>query len=308
MEHVEDMEYVWEMDAEEDHEVFLLCPSLERKTGEDTLRIVLNEMRSSATLCDAVLSVEDEKLSVHKNVFSAISPYYRALFTRWSSLDQTEYTVNGISSKSMELLIHYMYTQDIQVNITEAKALLVTADYLLIQDLSYDCQDFLKSHINRENCLEIWKFADIHSFHKLRDEAHMYVLHHFEACVQSPCNRFFELTAEELCDILEKDELNITHEKTAFEAVIKWIKHEPSVRTQHITALLLKTKGGVNVADCLNTVAGYEHCHHNQQELFTRWSSLDQMEYTITHIHSFHKLQDEAYMYMLRNFGACVMS
>ncbi|GAA6072450.1 kelch-like protein 10 isoform X1 [Tachysurus ichikawai] len=166
----------------------------------------------------------------------------RALFTRWSNLDQGVYNINGVSPEIMDLIIHYMYTQDIQVTTDEVKTLLATANYLLIQDLVMSCCEFIQEHLNPDNCLRIWQYADTHSCYELRDQAYMYTLHHFEDVVFSQSGKFLNLTMEQLSDILEKDELNIKEEKTAFQAVIPWIRYDPSVRTQHIVNLLPKVR------------------------------------------------------------------
>lgn len=161
------------------------------------------------------------------------------MFTRWHS-DQTEYIITGVSPDIMELLINYIYGKKIRVTFTEVKYLLVMSNYMFIQELTHECNTFLKNRVNCANCLKILKLPDIYTYETLRKKAYWYALNHFEACVRTPSNGLFELTMEELSDILKKDELNIRHEITAFEAVLKWITHEPSDRMQHITTLLPK--------------------------------------------------------------------
>ncbi|XP_047672920.1 kelch-like protein 10 [Tachysurus fulvidraco] len=216
---------------------------MEREMSEDRkLCGLLNEMRLDGSLCDAVLRVDEVDFKVHKNILSAYSPYFRALFTRWSNLDQSIYNINGVSPEIMDFIIHYMYTQDIQVTTDEVETLLATANYLLIQDLVMSCCEFIQEHLNPDNCLRVWQYADTHSCYELRDQAYMYTLHHFEDVVFSQSGKFLELTMEQLSDILEKDELNIKEEKTAFQAVFLWIRYDPSVRTQHIVNLLPKVR------------------------------------------------------------------
>ncbi|KAK3559673.1 hypothetical protein QTP86_013918, partial [Hemibagrus guttatus] len=220
-----------------------LCTSTEREVTEDmALCSVLNEMRLDGSLCDAVLRVDEVEFKVHKNILSAYSPFFRALFTRWGSLDQRVYTITGISPEIMDLIIHYMYTQDIQASTDEVETLLVMANCLLIQDLAWSCYEFLQDNLSPDNCLGIWQYADAHSYYKLRDQAYTYTVHHFEDVVYSRSRKFLDLTVEQLCDILEKDELNFKEEKTAFQAIILWIRHDPSVRKQHIVNLLPKVR------------------------------------------------------------------
>ncbi|XP_058262933.1 kelch-like protein 10 [Hemibagrus wyckioides] len=210
--------------------------------GGMSLFRVLNEMRLDGSLCDAVIRVGEVDFNVHKAILSGYSPYFRALFTRWGSLDQRVYNIPDVSPEIMDLIIHYMYTQDIQVTVDEMETLLATAIYLLIDDLIYTCCEILQEHLSPDNCLRIWQFADAHSCYELRDQAYKYALHHFEDVVFSPSGNLLDLTVEHLSDFLENDELNIKDEKTVFQAIDLWIRYNPSVRKQHIVNLLPKVR------------------------------------------------------------------
>ncbi|XP_060744058.1 kelch-like protein 10 [Tachysurus vachellii] len=213
----------------------------EREMSKDRkLCGLLNEMRLDGSLCDAVLRVDEVDFKVHKNILSAYSPYFRYLFRRCRNLDQRVYNITGVSPEIMALMIHYMYTQDIQVTTDKVETLLDAANHLLIHDLALSCCEFLKDHLNPDNCVRIWQYADANAYYKLQDQAYMYTLHHFEDVVFSQSGKFLELTVEKLSDILEKDELNIKEEKTAFQAVFLWIRHEPKVQKQQIVNLLPK--------------------------------------------------------------------
>ncbi|XP_053477815.1 kelch-like protein 10 isoform X2 [Ictalurus furcatus] len=217
--------------------------SFERERSADmTMWDVLNEMRLEEELCDVVLRVDEVEFNVHKTILCANSPYFRSLFIRWSSSEQTVYTITNVSPDIMAIIIHYIYTQEIRVTTDNVQALLVMADYLLMRDLVRNCYDFLKAHLSPENCLGIWQYADTYSFRKLQDRAYTYALRHFEDVVRSPSSEFLELNEEQLSGILERDELNVKQEKTAFEALIMWIEHKPDIRIQHIANLLLKVR------------------------------------------------------------------
>ncbi|XP_058245030.1 kelch-like protein 10 [Hemibagrus wyckioides] len=203
---------------------------------------VLNEMRLDGSLCDAVLRVGEVDFNVHKTILSGYSQYFRALFTRWDSLDQRVYNIPDVSPEMMEIIIHYMYTQHIQVTVDEIETLLATAIYLVVDDLISSCCELLQEHLSPDNCLRVWQFADAHSCCELRDQAYMYTVHHFEDVVFSPSGSLLDLTVEKLSDILENDELNIKEEKIAFQAIYLWIRYDPSVRMQHLVNLLPKVR------------------------------------------------------------------
>ncbi|KAF4090681.1 hypothetical protein AMELA_G00053860 [Ameiurus melas] len=132
-----------------------------------TMGSVLNEMRLKEEQCDMVLRVDEVEFKVHKTILCARSPYFRALFTRGSNSDQTVYTMTDVSPDIMELIIHYIYTQEIRVTTDNVQAVLVMANYLLMRDLGRDCCDFLKAHLSTEYYLGIWQEADAHSYREL---------------------------------------------------------------------------------------------------------------------------------------------
>ncbi|KAF4090532.1 hypothetical protein AMELA_G00053790, partial [Ameiurus melas] len=140
-----------------------------RESEDMTLWDVLNEMRLEEELCDVILRVDEVDFKVHKIILCANSPYFRSLFMRWSSSDQTVYTMTDVSPDIMELIIHYNYTQEILVTTDNVQAVLVMANYLLMQDLVRDCCEFLKANLSPKNCLGIWQYADTYSCSELQD-------------------------------------------------------------------------------------------------------------------------------------------
>ncbi|KAK2866157.1 hypothetical protein Q7C36_002213 [Tachysurus vachellii] len=69
---------------------------------------LLNEMRLDGSLCDAVLRVDEVDFKVHKNILSAYSPYFRALFTRCSNLDQRVHDPSVRKQQIVNLLLKVM--------------------------------------------------------------------------------------------------------------------------------------------------------------------------------------------------------
>ncbi|XP_046709648.1 kelch-like protein 10 isoform X1 [Silurus meridionalis] len=216
---------------------------MEEEMSENTaLSSVLNEMRIEGEMCDVVLKVGQVEFQAHKNILSVYSPFFRSLFSRWSSEDQREYHITTVPQNIMGHIINYIYTKELVLSIDDALDLLDSAQYLLMQSLFCNCCKFLEDSLSPDNCLEIWQHADARSYDKLSKRAFDYVLHHFEDVVQSPSGSLLELSAEQLGNILEKDTLNIEQEKTAFEVLISWIQHDPDTRMKNLADLLKKVR------------------------------------------------------------------
>ncbi|MCQ4187930.1 hypothetical protein FK515_30720, partial [Klebsiella pneumoniae] len=69
--------------------------------------------------------------------------------------------------------------------------------------------------------------------------ASTFILHHFEEMTKVS-REFLDLSIDEIAHIIEKDELNVKQEDVVFEAILRWIDHDPENRKQHIAVLLSK--------------------------------------------------------------------
>ncbi|KAF4071405.1 hypothetical protein AMELA_G00272860 [Ameiurus melas] len=95
-------------------------------------------------LCDVIIEVEGTHFHAHRSVLCELSPYFRALFARWSSPDQFMYTIPGVAQKIMKSIIQYGYSQRIRITRKNVQALLEAADYLLVEDIVHLCSQFLE--------------------------------------------------------------------------------------------------------------------------------------------------------------------
>uniref|UniRef100_A0A8C3R5P8 Kelch like family member 10 n=1 Tax=Cyanoderma ruficeps TaxID=181631 RepID=A0A8C3R5P8_9PASS len=211
--------------------------NMERKTS-DTKCSISNELRLEGKFCDAIISVEGVEFKAHKIILSCCSTYFRALFT-WYSADKTVYRIPGISPEMMDLIINYAYTGTVPITEDNVESLLVAADQFNVMGIVSLCSEFLRSRLCFENCIGICRLTDIYHCPDLRAATCVYILHHFEE-VSQVSEEFLDLSAEELARIIEKDELNVRREEAVFEAVLRWIAHDPQNRRQHIACLLSK--------------------------------------------------------------------
>lgn len=168
--------------------------------------------------------------------------FSRALFTSgWNNTEKKVYNIPGISPDMMKLIIEYAYTRTVPITPDNVEKLLAAADQFNIMGIVRGCCEFLKSELCLDNCIGICKFTDYYYCPELRQKAYMFILHNFEEMVKVSAE-FLELSVTELKDIIEKDELNVKQEDAVFEAILKWISHDPPNRKQHISVLLPKVK------------------------------------------------------------------
>ncbi|XP_048850823.1 kelch-like protein 10 [Brienomyrus brachyistius] len=141
----------------------------------------------------------------------------------------------------MKLIIEYAYAHSLVVTPDNVESLLVAADQFNIPSIMQHCSNFLQDQLCLENCVGIFIIADIYHLSELRESVFCNVLRNFKE-IASSSEEFLQLTLEQLDDIIEKDELNVSQEEVVFEAILRWIAHEPSSRNGHIAVLLPKVR------------------------------------------------------------------
>uniref|UniRef100_A0A7N6AKN6 BTB domain-containing protein n=1 Tax=Anabas testudineus TaxID=64144 RepID=A0A7N6AKN6_ANATE len=201
---------------------------------------VYNELRLEGKFCDAVIKVEDVEFQIHKVILCNCSPYFCALFSRWSAEDRLVFNIAGLSPRMMELIIEFAYTGSISVTEDNVQELLLAADLLNVVDVVQICSDFLSEQLCPENCIGIWQFTNICFCSELQRKAYSYIIDNFEEVVSQ--EEFLRLSAQELTDIIEGDDLNVRKESTVYESILHWIAHIPEERETHMAVLLSKVR------------------------------------------------------------------
>ncbi|XP_053320281.1 kelch-like protein 10 isoform X1 [Spea bombifrons] len=164
------------------------------------------------------------------------------------------YNIPGISPDMMELIIEYAYTRRVPVTTCNVEQLLVAADQFNIMGIVRECCAFLTSHLSFDNCIGICSLTEIYYCPELCQKAFVFILHNFENIFKTS-EEFLELSVMKLSYMIERDELNINKENVVFEAILKWIDHDPEKRNQYISVLLPKVRLGlIQIAYFLNNV------------------------------------------------------
>uniref|UniRef100_A0A665TGT8 Kelch-like protein 10 n=1 Tax=Echeneis naucrates TaxID=173247 RepID=A0A665TGT8_ECHNA len=196
---------------------------------------VSNEMRLQRLFCDAVIKVGDVEFPVHKIILCSCTPYFRALFTRWSNPDREVFSIPGLGPDMMQLIIEFAYTGSASVTEENAQELMMAADQLSVMGVVETCSDFISKQLSPKNCIGIFHFTNTCISAELQGKAYRYIIEHFGEV--APCEEFLQLTVQELTEILHRDDLGVRNESTVYEAVIRWIDHIPEEREQHIVVL-----------------------------------------------------------------------
>ena len=98
------------------------------------------------------------------------------------------------------------------------------ADYLIIPSLKSQALNFLESSLNASNCLALESLSSRYNCESLKQAAVAFKFKHFVAVAKS--EDFRALDAENIKELICKDEINVSDEEEVFQAVIDWVKHD----------------------------------------------------------------------------------
>ncbi|XP_071083469.1 kelch-like protein 10 [Haliotis cracherodii] len=245
----------------------------------------LTDMRDQGLFCDVLINFPDEgkKIYVHRAVMASCSLYFRALFTsQMKESGQAAIEIPGIRHGDMEAIVRYAYTRHANLNSNNIENVLCAADRLHVFGLVKICSDFLRESLCVENSIGIMRLAQYFNCPNLAKESRWFVLRNI-AHIVSRNSEFQSLNINELCELLQADELNFPEEDEVVQAIMNWVKFDEKARKKHYFSLLSSTRLGLvrvrtfedcllrnwdisKSPDCAALVKkGYKLCEINQQ-------------------------------------------
>jgi len=198
----------------------------------------LNSFRKSQTFCDVFLVVDNSRLPAHKVVLAASSPYFKASFTSElpGGKSGNEFPVDIPAflpdTESIEELLNYVYTGEVEISEENAKKLFVVADFYDILSLREACAEFLLINLKPSNCLAIQIFAERYC-QSLHEAAWEYICNHLGDIWKT--EEFLSSDFEDVTELICSERLDVKmqrNEKEVFDGIRSWVQHDPETR-QH---------------------------------------------------------------------------
>lgn len=226
----------------------------------------MNNLRKTDTLCDVVLSVQEQKFPAHRIVLAACSDYFCAMFTNemWER-DQAEITLHEISASVMEVLLDFVYTETVNVSVENVQELLPAACLLQLTGVREACCQFLEKQLDSTNCLGIKIFAERHGCTDLWAAADRFSVRHFQDVVLQ--EEFRSLPLDEVEALVKSDHLQVNSEEPVYQAVVDWVKQDEKNRVlwlpgllQFVRLPLLSARFITDVIDCEPLIRSNHAC------------------------------------------------
>lgn len=150
--------------------------------------------------------------------------------------NQNEITLGDVHGDALHLLIQYCYTGAIELREDNVETLLATACLLQLTAVVTACCAFLSKQLHASNCLGFALFAEQQSCTALLDRALAFTNDNFlEVCKNQ---EFYQLSADQLAQLLRSDDLNVPTEQDVFHSLMEWTQHDFEQREKHIPDLL----------------------------------------------------------------------
>nr|XP_020140943.1 kelch repeat and BTB domain-containing protein 8 isoform X1 [Microcebus murinus] len=200
----------------------------------------LKAMYDEGQLTDIVVEVDHGRtFSCHRNVLAAVSPYFRSMFTSGlTESTQKEVRIVGVEAESMDLVLNYAYTSRVILTEANVQALFTAASIFQIPSIQDQCAKYMISHLDPQNSIGVFIFADHYGHQELGDRSKEYIRKKF-LCVTKE-QEFLQLTKDQLISILDSDDLNVDREEHVYESIIRWFEHEQNEREVHLPEIFAK--------------------------------------------------------------------
>ena len=187
----------------------------------------LREFWKEGHLCDVVLkSIDGTQHPVHRNVLSAASAALKALlcapFREAEQIRQGKPIEMAASSGVVGAFVDYIYGGEPDVASMDAVELLRLAGAYGLPNLAEAVQSDLQATLDSQLALQLLQEAVIWGLPDLRLACEEQIAKDFHQCTLR--EDFLKLTAKQLQRILQREDLKVSREEVAVEAVFKWAK------------------------------------------------------------------------------------
>ena len=222
------------------------------------------QFRDEGQFINVRLKVREDIFPAHRIVLAANSDYFHAMFTdgmKESNQEVIELKDESISPDALKIVIDSIYTGDLRVNKENVFEVLAAADHLQVTTVVQQCCDFLKREfiqlrLDLENYSFLSTVADRHGLRDLQEAAEKKMASMFKDVCES--EKFLtHIAAEQLRNLLSRDDLVAPSETFVLKSVIQWIKHNKEERTAEAAKVIGAVRLGLvdirNVIEELNT-------------------------------------------------------
>ncbi|XP_049315413.1 kelch-like protein 3 isoform X2 [Bactrocera dorsalis] len=171
----------------------------------------------------------------HRLLLAAASPYFENLFNGNQGTNPV-IEINDIDSDIFEHLITFCYTGHAPITVNNVATMLNAAIVLQLDDAKNHIVDYLMTHIDEYSLQGAYRLERETQCEVLRQKIFEYETQNFMEISRS--DEFLKFDVEKLQRILVSDNLNITREEDAYDAIQRWYNHDVPARQEQLPLLI----------------------------------------------------------------------
>nr|XP_039262420.1 LOW QUALITY PROTEIN: kelch-like protein 12 [Styela clava] len=198
--------------------------------GTDYTSTILHSIREMTETSDFTIKVTGQSFPVHRNVITAASSYFRAMFSsNMKEAQQGFADVKTVKPAIMEKCIDFMYTGEVKVQMDEIQGILHASSLLQLDSLTELSFEYLQKNLSVNNCLVAAYLAKLYDRVNLLNTAEQIVYDKFDEVVST--DTFAAISCEDITRYLSK--ANANHE-IKWKAIVTWL----SIRQEEVERVL----------------------------------------------------------------------
>ncbi|GFW60802.1 TD and POZ domain-containing protein 5 [Trichonephila clavipes] len=185
----------------------LTSDDLKLKMPLDSTRILKENLKSfykENLLCDTKLNTKTRSFPAHKNILSARSPVFKAMFTHDMKEKNSECVdIEDLDDETVQRLLLYIYTATLQdLRWDSACNLYAAADKYEIPSLKSECFSFLKDNLTINNACDLLVLADKHQDEDLKSDVQYYILNQNNTFNTNEWKQFMKTNLQLAADVM----------------------------------------------------------------------------------------------------------
>ncbi|CAD7093613.1 unnamed protein product [Hermetia illucens] len=197
------------------------------------------EYRNTSQYCDVVISVRGVNFEAHRLVLCCSSPYFRILLEGRpmpENIEEQPFELYQLKPQAFEEILQFMYTGAVEINKDNVIEIYKASYFLQVDWLSDVCLRFMRAHIDKENCIPLWKLAGLYSLSRLRTSTCKYASVFLEDIME--INEYLELGITDIKLLLVSTEVSPRLREKVTSAIMRWIQHDEDARKIYENELL----------------------------------------------------------------------
>ena len=182
------------------------------------------KLRGEKCLMDFKIHVKDEEFPCAKFVMAAHSPMLRVMLTSdMTEVAKQEIRLDHISKGIIQIILDYMYCENVSFHQDQLMDLLAASDYLQMTELKERCLDEVPDILEPSNVIEWWKEAAKMNYDTIKDKCEEIMIVNFKQISQQA--DFLALDLREVQYYLSDICSDSVHSDDTVDAVIRWAGH-----------------------------------------------------------------------------------